>query len=74
MSDSSIGRLNYATLPQNALMEHFSKGITNIENVRCGKTETDPLDEWRFLTFTGEKEIEMIIWTCASLEGSVDLQ
>ena len=76
---SHLGRLDYASLSTQALMEILIEGIENRE-VICGSQETpDDVEQWTGLEYTEEEttdEVEThfdIEWCNLELVGTIDL-
>ncbi|KNH05225.1 hypothetical protein XU18_3709 [Perkinsela sp. CCAP 1560/4] len=70
--DSSLGRVDYASLSQQALMEMVIEGITNKDRI-CGYVdEQKDIEEWKGVEIEDGKVVE-IDWRQFKLEGSLHL-
>ena len=79
VESSHLGRLDYASLSTQALMEIFIEGIENRE-VICGSTEEpDDIDQWVGVEYVEEQpadDAEKLIhieWGEIDLVGTIDL-
>ena len=72
-SSDNLGRLDYASLSQEALMEMLIGGITNAENICGSPLEANYVKEWKSLSWNGTDIVE-IDWSSKHLEGSLSLE
>ncbi|KNH06613.1 hypothetical protein XU18_2564 [Perkinsela sp. CCAP 1560/4] len=72
-ADPSLGRLDYASLSQQALMEMVIEGIANKEKI-CGDAD-EPIDieEWQGVTIE-DGQVVGIEWKICKLFGSYKLK
>ena len=72
--DPHLGRFDYASLPQQALMELLIDGIENKERI-IGRNEGPPdIEEWKGLSMNEKVEVIEIDWYTQSLKGSLSFQ
>ncbi|KNH04475.1 leucine-rich repeat protein [Perkinsela sp. CCAP 1560/4] len=69
-ADSSLGRLDYASLSQEALMEMLIEGIENKEKICGDASEMREVNEWNGVELEMEK-FHTIHWDNYGLEGSL---
>ncbi|KNH08097.1 hypothetical protein XU18_1313 [Perkinsela sp. CCAP 1560/4] len=71
--DPSLGRLDYASLSQQALMEMVIEGIANKEKI-CGDVdEPTDIEEWEGVTIEDGQVVE-IAWRQFRLRGALHLE
>ena len=80
-SDSSdLGRLDYASLSRQALMEIFIEGIENREIICGSAEEPEDIEQWRGFAYSEEQPSDtvekhfIIRWVYLGLVGTIDLQ
>ncbi|KNH04620.1 hypothetical protein XU18_4188 [Perkinsela sp. CCAP 1560/4] len=72
-ADSSLGRVDYNSLPQQALMEMVIDGITNKVKI-CGDIdEPRDIEEWKRVEIE-DGEVTEIDWYQFDIEGSLHLE
>ncbi|KNH03847.1 hypothetical protein XU18_4801 [Perkinsela sp. CCAP 1560/4] len=73
--DPAIGRVDYASLPQQALMEMLIAGLENIDEI-CGSGDApDDVADWHGVKVDAESsEVIGISWEDLATGGSLDLQ
>ena len=71
--DPSLGRVDRASLPQQALMEMLIEGITNKEEICGDADEPTDIEEWKGVTIEDGQVVE-IAWHLFLLEGSFHLE
>ena len=67
--DPSLGRLDYASLSQQALMEMVIEGIANKEKICGDADEPKDIEEWKGVSIEDGQVVE-IGWRVCKLEGS----
>ncbi|KNH07837.1 hypothetical protein XU18_1544 [Perkinsela sp. CCAP 1560/4] len=68
-ADASLGRVDRASLPQQALMEMLIEGITNKYEICGDADEPKGIEEWEGVTIEDGQVVE-IAWHLFRLEGS----
>mmetsp|Transcript_24555 Transcript_24555/g.38293 ORF Transcript_24555/g.38293 Transcript_24555/m.38293 type:complete len:277 (-) Transcript_24555:109-939(-) len=71
---SALGRLNYESMSQQALMEMLIDGITNREEICGSKDAPEDISYWRRLVTDSDNNVKWIIFSFRKLSGSVNLQ
>ncbi|KNH06149.1 hypothetical protein XU18_2974 [Perkinsela sp. CCAP 1560/4] len=71
--DSSFGRLDYASLSQQALMEMVIEGIANKEKICGDPDEPTDIEEWKGVIIEDGEVVE-IAWRQFRLRGALHLE
>ena len=71
--DHSLGRLDYASLSQQALMEMVIEGITNKEKICGDADEPKDIEEWKGVKIE-DGEVVAIYWVSCALKGPIHLE
>ena len=71
--DPSLGRLDYASLSQQALMEMVIEGITDKEMICGDADEPKDIEEWESVEIEDGEVVE-IDWKKKDLKGSIHLE
>mmetsp|Transcript_5079 Transcript_5079/g.7589 ORF Transcript_5079/g.7589 Transcript_5079/m.7589 type:complete len:215 (-) Transcript_5079:22-666(-) len=72
--DTSLGRIENASLSQQTLMEVLISKIDNTEMILRDTGEIDDIFTWKNVAFTTDKEVEEIDWSYWWLTGTFDIQ
>jgi hypothetical protein len=72
--DPLLGRLDYASMPQQALMEMFIDGIENREKICGSKEEPADIEKWEGVRLNENGDVTKITCVAMNLEGSVNVQ
>ena len=73
-TSAHLGRFDYDSLPQQALMEMLIEGIENREKLFGSNEEPKDISKWERVTFNEIGEVIKINWSCYFLQGSVNLE
>ncbi|KNH06428.1 hypothetical protein XU18_2710 [Perkinsela sp. CCAP 1560/4] len=71
--DSSLGRLDYASLPQQELMEMVIEGIANKEAICGDPVDPRDIEEWKGM-IVEDGEVLEIKWDERDFKGSLYLE
>ena len=71
--DPSLGRVDRASLPQQALMEMLIYGITNKEEICGDADEPKDIKEWKGVKLKDSEVVE-IDWDVLDLKGSLHFE
>mmetsp|Transcript_20450 Transcript_20450/g.31919 ORF Transcript_20450/g.31919 Transcript_20450/m.31919 type:complete len:246 (-) Transcript_20450:20-757(-) len=69
---NGLGRLDYASLSEETLMEMLTDGISNLQRI-CEYDSPSDLSDWRSVNLTGD-QVTNIRWEDYGLKGSIHLQ
>ena len=72
-ADPSLGRVDRASLPQQALMEMVIEGIANKEKICGDADEPKDIEEWKGVTIEDGEVVE-IAWRQFRLRGALHFE